>query len=412
MNIQMNIKTILLILVALLSLSVTSAATIPIYIDNVKIDEVSIQPNSNTLLDIERNQEMNVEVRLISSQFLDNVELQAFVGGFEYSDIAPVKDFTPIFSMSPNVLYVKKLTLKLSDLIDQDNYKLRLILSDRNNEQLVQEYSLTIDVPRHAVKIEDVLLTPENSVKAGSSLLARVRIGNRGQKTQEDVKVTVSLPSLGVSASTYLDKVENKDKEKQTEELFLQVPRCAKAGEYDLNIVAEFDELHRKTVQTKKVKVTESESCTESDAMPIVTFASNSANAKQGQQTAFTFTVTNPGKTKVVTWNVRTQEGVSVSLQPSASATLESQQTQTFTLLTNSETAGIKQIALSLSSGNNVLQQNTLSLNVSNSEGLLSGMLEMLLIALVVVLVVLGVILSFGKREKKKSTKKKVEEYY
>ncbi|MDO8661111.1 MAG: hypothetical protein Q7K43_04430, partial [Candidatus Woesearchaeota archaeon] len=265
----MNTKTILLILVALLSLSVTSAATIPAYIDSVKIDGVSVMQNSNTLLDLERNQEIEVEVRLISSQQLDNVELQAFMSGFEYSDIAPVRDFTPIFSMQPNVLYVKKLTLKLSDLMDQDNYKLRLVLSDRNDEQLVQEYALTVDVPRHSVKIEDVLLNPEGSVRAGASLLAKVRVGNRGQKTQEDVKVTVSIPSLGVSASTYLDKVENKDKEKQTEELFLQIPRCAKAGEYDLNIVVEFDELHRKTTQTNKIKVTESNSCTESDALPV-----------------------------------------------------------------------------------------------------------------------------------------------
>lgn len=409
----MNTKTILLILVALLSLSVTSAATIPAYIDSVKLDGVSVMPNSNTLLDIERNQDVEVEVRLLSTTALDNVELQAFMSGFEYSDIAPVKDFAPIFSMAPNVLYVKKLTLKFSDLIDQDNYKLRLVLSDRNNEQLVQEYSLTVDVPRHAVKIEDVLLTPENSVKAGSSLLARVRVGNRGQKTQEDVKVTVSLPSLGASASTYLDKVENKDKEKQTEELFLQIPRCAKAGEYDLNIVVEFDELHRKIEQIKKVKVTESDSCTESDAQPVVTFTNSALSAKQGEQAAFSFTVTNPGRAKVFTWNVRSTEDVSVSLQPSASVMLESQQTQTFTLSAAANSAGAKPLTLSLSSGNTVLQQNALTLNVSGSDRLLSGMLEMLLIALVVVLVVLGVILSFGnRRTKSKNGKKKVEQYY
>ncbi len=410
----MNTKTILLILVALLSLSVASAATIPVYIDSVKIDGVSVMQNSNTLLDIERNQNIEVEVRLLSQAQLDNVELQAFMSGFEYSDIAPVRAFTPIFSMQPNVLYVKKLTLKFSDLIDQDNYKLRLVLSDRNNEQLVQEYSLTVDVPRHAVKIEDVLLTPENSVKAGSSLLARVRVGNRGQKTQEDVKVTVSVPSLGVSASTYLDKVENKDKERQTEELFLQIPRCAKAGEYDLNVVVEFDELHRKSVQTKKIKVTESTSCTESDAPFVVTFTNTNLNAKQDQQSTFSFTVSNPGTAKAVTLSVRSSEDVSVSLQPSASVMLDAQQTQTFTLTATSNSAGVKPLTLSLSSGNTVLHQSTLSLNVSGSDKLVSGLLEVLLIALVVVLVVLGVILSFGKGRKNKSKKgkKKVEQYY
>ena len=64
-------------------------------------------------------------------------------------------------------------------------------------------------------------------------MLATVRVENKGQKDEDDVKVTVSIPALGLSATDYIDEVEE-DEEEETEELFIRMPKCAEAGQYEL----------------------------------------------------------------------------------------------------------------------------------------------------------------------------------
>lgn len=409
----MNSKTILLAIAALLlttiSATFASAEMIPVSVDSVRIDGIVVEQNSNTKLNIERNQDLRVEVRLTSSKELDNVQIQAFVSGFEYSDIEPVHDLTPVFSMSPNELYVKELNIKLSDLIQEDSYKLRLIISDRDNEQLIKEYSLKIDVPRHSVRIEDVLLTPDDSVKAGSSLLAKVRVGNKGEKTENDVKVSVSVPELGISASSYIAKVENKDKERQSEELFLRIPKCAKAGDYDINIVVEFDESHRKASQTRKIKVTEG-ACTETNKLSV-SFPNNILSAKAGEQAVFSWSIENSGKSdKIVNVLVKAPEDVEVSVQPSAVVAVQKGQKQAFTLFATPEKAGVKSLSISLVSDNSVIAQTTATLNVSEKNP--TRMIEILLIALVVVLALVAFIVFSGGRKNHSKKSKKVEKYY
>ena len=98
-------------------------------------------------------------------------------------------------------------TLKLTvpnDFVYKDA-TLRVRVSGGANEaDLTVDYKLYVESPSHSVKIADVSFSPGLTVKAGKSLLSTVLVENVGEKDEEDVKVTVAVPELGISASVTL----------------------------------------------------------------------------------------------------------------------------------------------------------------------------------------------------------------
>ena len=65
----------------------------------------------------------------------------------------------------------------------------------------------------HKLEIKDVIFSPEGDVDAGKAFLATVKVQNKGTKDEEDVKVKVAIPELGVSASAFIDEVEAEDED-------------------------------------------------------------------------------------------------------------------------------------------------------------------------------------------------------
>ena len=140
------------------------------------------------------------------------------MSGFEYSDIAPLSASTMVFDAEENVTYVRRVRLRTSDEVQEDAYKLRVIVSDRNSDAMTKNYNLKIDVPRNGLKVSDVTFFPDGSVEAGKGLLATVRVENKGERDQNDVRVQISIPELGVSGVDYIDEIKS-DREKGTEEI-------------------------------------------------------------------------------------------------------------------------------------------------------------------------------------------------
>src|SRR5574341_1362769 len=199
---------------------IASAAALPVTLDEVEVDDTILSENAVNRLSLERGQEYEVRVRFTPSSDLDNAEVRVFISGYEFSDVEDIEDKTPVFDAQANVTYVKKLSITVPDDVDRDDYKLRVVISDRFGDERVANYNLLFDVPRNALKIDDVIFNPANAVRAGSALLTTVRVENKGEKQQNDVKVTVSIPGLGVSGSSYIDEIDDGDEEEQTEEIF------------------------------------------------------------------------------------------------------------------------------------------------------------------------------------------------
>lgn len=259
------------VLVFLLVASVASAQHwVGVGVTEAQIDDVVITPYAWNRLSLERDSEFELELHLESYRAAEDVEIQAFITGYEYNDVESIRAQIGPFDFDENVTYVKRLDLTLPEDLEEDDYKLRVFISDRDGFETSLEYDLKVDVPRHKLQIEDVLLTPGSSVKAGSSLLASVRVENQGEKDEEDVKVIMSIPELNVQASEYIEEIDSGDEEKETEELYLRLPRCAEAKEYKLQIDVIYNNGHDRTSAISKLNVLENEACAPVDNTVVV----------------------------------------------------------------------------------------------------------------------------------------------
>ncbi len=246
---------------------VAQTKTIPVFIEETEIDGTEVTDGNVNILDLERDNEFSLRLRLFATQDSEDVEIRAFISGYEHNDVESISDMIGPFDFEANVTYVKKMTLTLPANLDQDDYKLRIIISDRFGFQSVANYDLRVNTERHDIRVQDIVLNPGTSVKAGQALLVSARVENMGQKDEEDVKVTASIADLGVSAASYIDEVESEDEE-QTEELFIRLPKCAEAGEYQMTLTAEYNDGKDKVTMNKMITVLENEDCKE--AAPVV----------------------------------------------------------------------------------------------------------------------------------------------
>ncbi len=401
----MNPLKITLMLVMAIVLAATALA-LPLAVDKVEVDDVELQPSAVNRFDVLRGDKIEVEVVFTPSEDINDMQIDAFFSGDEHNDVAPAYDVTSTFDADAGVTYRKKLSIDIHEFFEEDDYKLRLIFSDRNGDELIQNYNIKIDVPRHGMMIRDVVFNPDGSVKAGSALLGVVRVRNTGEKDEEDVKVTVSIPQLGVSASDYIDEVENDDDEKETEELYLRIPRCAKPGVYDVNVEVSYSDGFRKESVKRQVEVLGDETCEDTavsaKAKTTIALGSQLENLPQGGTAVFPITITNSGRTsKSYTVGVEAGEWATVKISPTSTLVLDGGKTQTvyvFVTADKNAPVGAQVVTATVSTGSQALESITLTANVEKSgKSVLRSILEWGLILLVVVLVILGLIIGFSR---------------
>ncbi|MEM3154181.1 MAG: hypothetical protein QW165_01265 [Candidatus Woesearchaeota archaeon] len=251
----------------------------PVAIEQAEIDGTEIEPFGVNQLDLERDQEFELRLELMAWEEAKDVEIRAFISGYEYNDVKSIADQIGPFDFRENVTYVKKLHISLPDDVDVDDYQLRVIISDRNGWELVYNYQLQVNTKRHLLKIDDVYLSA-HSVQAGQAVTAVVRLENQGQKDEKDVKVAVSIPGLGVSGVDYIDEIEN-DEEEETEEIFLRTPRCAEPGVYDVKIDAWYNKGHSKVSGESKLTVLENPACAPEPAPVVVVQPAQNATSAE-----------------------------------------------------------------------------------------------------------------------------------
>ncbi len=243
-----------LLIVAFLVLVAAQALAVPVTIERVEVNDEDVRTTDTNRLDLVRGEDIDVKVRLNATGNGSDVEVEAFISGFEFNREMPISDSTPVFDVEAGVTYIKRLKLRVPDIAQEDNYLLRILVTDRNTQELVQSYRLKIDVPRHTLAIRDIVTNPDGFIVAGRALLVTVRVKNMGEQDEEGIKVRVSIPDLGVSATDYIDELEDGEST-STEELYLRIPPCAKPGDYDLRAVVEFNEGFDKVSSAKSIEV-------------------------------------------------------------------------------------------------------------------------------------------------------------
>jgi uncharacterized membrane protein len=402
---------IALFLVALMSFSLVSAVN-----DNaVDLEWGSLRINgdfveNNEVLAVEEGENLEIRIGLEANADVDNIEVDAKISGYEYSDYENLQDSTHLFDVQAgNTKYVN-LEVQMPNRLSKDEYVLRLRVLDRNGLAMTQEFTLSVEPARHGIEIADVSVSPGNTVKAGRSLLTTVLLENFGDRTQKDVKVTVAIPELGISATEFVDVVDTDDNNIEFEdvpEMFLSIPANAAQGSYTVVVTAKYDDLRETVSKQFSLNVLANEMFADSNGKLVLAVGPQVQNAAVGSSVTYGVALTNAGRTsKAYTVQAVAGDWADVKVSESLIVLEAGKNKVVYVELTPNENAiaGENVATLVIKSGDDVLETVSLKANVgeaveSNGVGLRNG-LEIALIVLVVLLVVIGLIVGFSRLRK------------
>ncbi len=165
MNTHKTFGIVGIVLLCALAL-VGAVSAIPVNITRVEIDDQKILPDQTNRLDVLRDSKVDFEVLLEASQDIDDVEVEVFVSGFEHNKDLRLSDHAGPFDMDANITYRKNLQITFPDLVEEDNYKVRVVVTDRDGQEVIENYNIKMDVQRHELAVADVTFTPSKQVQA------------------------------------------------------------------------------------------------------------------------------------------------------------------------------------------------------------------------------------------------------
>ncbi len=311
------------ILLGMILLCAALVQAIPGTIDSVKADGDELNTAGGNAVSLQRGQSFDVKVRVSATSPIPNAEIVAFITGFDFASSKDrISDSSGVFDMSNNNTVIKTLSLTLPDRADKANYRLRVVFADRNGDEITKDYPIVIDPPRHSVVIKDVVLNPSENIEAGRSLLASVHLKNIGDKNEQDLKVTVEIPDIDLTATDYIKEVKS-DESATSQEMFFRIPACVKSGTYPVQVVVEYMDGYRSVTKEQSIKIIGSSTCglqNPSVTQPaIVTVSPSSTSLMQGQGGNYiTIAITNPSTTsKSFIVVADSQSGVQTRFSPS-----------------------------------------------------------------------------------------------
>ena len=351
----------------------------------------------------------------------EDVQIEVELTGYDKSDKGKVTDETDTFDVKVNQVYDKRLNLELPVRFEQGRYSLKVRIDDKT-DSITFIFPVDIDAEGHLLEIRDIVLSPENEVKAGRALLVTARIKNRGAKEEEDVKVKASVPALGISASDYIDELDEEDCDKTadkdcddsvtSEELYLRIPDCAEPGQYTVKVTVEYDDGDEEVTETTKINVVESDTCVASiselaiTGKTIITIGPETQDISKGGSAMYPVTVANQGtESKVYSISVDSADWADFSVTPSNVLVVGASESKAayISVAPKEGAAGLQVFSVTIKSGETVLKQVPLRANILGTAtaglgvGKIKKALEVGLVILVVLLVILGLIIGFNK---------------
>jgi hypothetical protein len=245
----MKTKMFSVIAFLLIAVLATSVSALNVRIDEVQINNFEIQPNSANDLAVNRDGELEIDVKVTFLEATQHASVEAEINGVDHytlEDESRSRDF------AENDSTIFNLKIDLPDDVDEDDYTLLLKVQDRD-ASFTQDYKLRVRNPQTSLKVKDIRLFPR-TVEAGSYLLSTVRVENLGEADEDDVKVTLSVPELGLSTSSFINEVDV-DEEEDSEEMLLFIPECSRSGDYEVQVDVLYDDRHESTSASEIVKV-------------------------------------------------------------------------------------------------------------------------------------------------------------
>ncbi|MCK4669636.1 MAG: hypothetical protein KAT43_00420 [Nanoarchaeota archaeon] len=279
-----------LILLAILVISVLpSAAAVGILFDSVKINGDIVADDE--IISVERDSDLNIRLRILGLDNVENVRIEALISGFEYELI---RDSTASFEVDADEIFTKDLTLHIPANMPNDDFLLRILAYNRDDLTYEQNYNLNIDSKRHDVRILDIIFSPGATLEAGTSLLTTIKTWNAGSKF-ESGKLTISIPDLAIEQAAFISMEPGQAK--VSEELFMRIPKCAEAKEY--TAVIEYTSSTVSDRKEKQINVLASDQCP-ANSQPVedktmVSIGTTNQVIQHGETMSYPITLTNAG---------------------------------------------------------------------------------------------------------------------
>jgi len=421
----MKFRSVLFMFVFLISLISVNA----LVMSEVKVDGTAIS-QSATVSAVKGNT-LDIRVELFGDLNVteNDVRVKAWIGGYEYDDIEETSD---LFNVQSNVIYVKTLELELPEDMDAtEAYTLHVdAYSQSGNEvEYTNVFTLMVSPERHLIRFIDTIFNPGLSVEAGQPLFTTVRLENLGDKKEEDIKVKVSIPALGVSAVKYLDELtsdelDNEDEEDsgEVEDIYLVIPKDAKTGIYDVVVDAEYNRGH--DVESKRYLINiKGKVEAPVDALPgtitptglvtaVISVDSETKQVQSGESAVYKIMFANLGQdAKTYTIELSNIDFAVARVDPAVLTINPDQTAEAYIYLSVDKNAreGMHLFNVNVKSGNQLVKEFNLGSDVNAGADVdAKNVLEVVFVVLLVVLIILGIVVivkRLGKgREPEEST--------
>jgi hypothetical protein len=440
---KMNLKlfSVLALAIFTMVLVASSAFALDANYLRVEMDDRTLDPSvTNDVSAFEKNDEFEVIVdfslagtdNMTDEEIFENVQVEARIRGYDQNDM--IDDISDAFNVVEDTKYSEKLTLKLPVRMDDGLYKLRVTISDAYGEEVYQTYNLRVASDSHGIWIKDIVMSPENEVQAGRALLTTVRVKNIGDNDEDEgVRIKVSIPSLGVSATDYIDEIDA-DESVTSEELYMRIPQCADLGEHNVYVEVTYHDGDDVEEETTSIYVVGGELCEANqpsepvDNTPVVTAGVDVQNVVAGSGGAiYPVTVTNTASTaKTYTVTADVESWATVRVSPSNVLVVEPGATETVYVYVSAKedaTPGQNLFAVTVKSGSEIVEQFALTANVVAGETVaddadddswnsVKRTLEIGLIVLVIILVILGFVIGLKRMRKDDDEGDEAQTYY
>src|SRR3989338_8672785 len=392
-------------------------------INRVEVNDITVFENgvpTSSTVKVERGETSIIEVVIEGNpnlqEEIDDVRVEAEIFGYEHGEI---EDTSDIFTIEPGVTYREVLRLEIPNDIEPSStdYSLRIRISDRDNS-ISERFTLRIKEIRHFVNILDVIFNPGLKVDAGSNLFSVLRIENLGEKKEEDIKVTMSIPELGLSNSVFVDELvsdeedlsdDDEETSVSTDELLLRIPKNAK-GEYELKLSVDYNRGNtvEEKLYTLVVVPTEADVPTDGTkpdtVSSVVTIDTTRQDIEQGKGIVYKFMFANLGESsKTYSLEVSNVDQFGTYRVDPKAVTVTKDQTGELALFVAADEdaePGINTFNVKVLEGGKVIKQVSLTANVK--EGTVSSDpwanvrtgLEVGFFILLIILVILGLVIA------------------
>lgn len=400
--------------ISMLSFAMVSAITgNDLQVNSIKVNGDDVL--SNSVLVVEEGQKITVRVGLSAlTDNVKNVEVDAKISGYKESEnFESIQDSTTLFDIEKGTTKYMNLELNLPQKLDKDQYYLRLRVSDKKSASFEQDIVLKVEPKRHGVSVADVTFSPGSSIKAGKSLLATVLLENFGDKDENDVKVTVAMPELGLSNSEFVKAVKTDSNNvgyEDVPEMFLPIPATTAAGDYKVKVTVNYNNFKDTVVKEYTVKVLANEAFQTSNKL-VLAVGPETQPVMAGKTATYGVALTNAGSSsKAYMVSAMAGDWATVSVSESLVVLEAGKNKVVYVEVTPNvdATAGEHVLSLSVKSGNDVLETVALKASVvapqkaasAGSEFSLRNGLEIALVVLVVLLVIIGLIIGFSRLRK------------